>query len=69
MYDFHFYKTDDRENIINEMSTMKKPIHSMVGRLCTNKGIAKMATKSGSEQESTEVLAAPINLELSKKIT
>ena len=46
---------------------MKKPNHSIVGRFWPNKGIARIATKSGSEQDSNAVLAAPIIRDTLKK--
>ena len=48
---------------------MKKPNNSIVDRFWPNKGIARIATKSGSDQDSNAVLVAPIIRELSKKIT
>ncbi len=47
---------------------MKKTSHSKVDRFWPNKGIARIATKSGLEQDKNAVLVAPIIRELSKKI-
>ena len=54
---------------MSDSNTIQKPPHSKIDRFCPNKGIARIATKSGSDQDSKAVLVAPIVRELSKKIT
>ena len=68
-FSYQLRGTDDFSNIISDNSTMKKPSHSKVDRFWPNRGIARIAAKSGSEQDSSAVLVAPIIRELSKKMT
>ena len=61
--------TNDFSNMKSDKSTTKKPSHSKVDRFHANKGIARIAAKSGSERDSIMFLAIPIIRELSIKIT
>ena len=61
--------TDDFSKMKSDKTTTKKPSHSKVDRFHANKGIARIAANSGSEQDSNAVLVAPIIRKLSRKIT
>ena len=61
--------TNDFSNMKSDKSTTKKPSHSKVDRFHANKGIARIAAKSGSELDSNMVLVISIIRELSRKIT